>query len=305
MERTVVNVKSPLRVTYTFYPAADPRSERLIVVHHGICHTRDQFEKLIEQLVELGFHVAMIEQQSEAAGPFRNAIGLGRYRRGMAAAVTAILNDEVNNEGDQLRLVGYVLHSMGALIGEEMQQRFRDLRRPTVLMAPIPAQGVLPTSLRIFWYDPPAYLKAVFTLSVHSLVDSNDEVQQWFFDDDTPNPTLIKTAKELKHAPFWSYCQLVLRPLVRPWIKNHGTPKLLLYSETDRIFKPWEYVVTRWLKRILFQDQPDEESIPGGHDFFIEHAEDTADLIAAFFKEHGQEEGHSELGRISPRVPGE
>jgi pimeloyl-ACP methyl ester carboxylesterase len=283
MERTVVRVNSPIRVTYTFYPASDKSSESVIVVHHGICHTREQFDKLIGQLCRLGFHVAMIEQQSEGAGLFRNCIGLSRYRMGMAAAVRQMLDDERNGEGKKLRLVGYALHSMGALIGEEMQEMHPDLSRPTVLMAPIPIRGALPISIRIFKKYPFRYAKALATLSVHSLVDSEDEVRQWFFDDGAPPDIIEKTARELKHAPFWSYCQLTLRSLMRPRIEANEQPKLMLYSGTDEIFHWSEYENTRYAEF-------NPTKIAGGHDFFIQSAQDAADSIAAFFKEHTLDE---------------
>src|SRR5690606_34487136 len=105
-----------LSVTYSFHEAPHSVSDRAIVLHHGICHTRETFLPLIAQLNALGIHVAMIDQQSENSGFFRNFIGAKSYREGMAAAVRTIENDH-----PQIRIGSYAVHSMGALIGEEMQ----------------------------------------------------------------------------------------------------------------------------------------------------------------------------------------
>ncbi len=273
MNPVVVPTNSRLRVTYTLHEAPDPKHDRAVVLHHGICHTRDQFLPLLEQLNALGMHAAMIDQQSENAGFFRNCLGLKSYREGMAAAVRAIENEA------GMRVGGYVLHSMGALIGEEVQQRYPELRRPTVLMAPIPVNGALPITLRILKRRPLAYLKAVLTLDIHSLLDTPEEVRELFFDEHTPQTIIDAATPQLKHAPFWSYCQLVLRRLVRPRIQNDGLPKLLLFSETDEIFHPGEYAKTRERFPQLL-----EQTIPGGHDFFIEHAPAAARHIAEFHK---------------------
>jgi pimeloyl-ACP methyl ester carboxylesterase len=248
-------------------------SDTVMVLHHGICHTREQFLPLIEELNRLGLHAAMIDQQSENAGCRRNCIGANAYCEGMAAAVRRIEKDTRKPVG------GYVLHSMGALIGEEMQQKYPRLRRPTVLMAPIPVRGALPITLRILRRHPSSYLKAVLTLDIHSLAGTPERVRELFFDQRTPEEIVLRTAAQLKHAPFWIYCQLVLRWLVRPRIQNDRLAKMLLYSDTDEIFHPRQYARAQ-------DDYPqlEQERVRGGHDFFIEHAKDAARLIAEFYQ---------------------
>jgi len=278
MSIQTVPTNSRLNVTYSLHEAESPVSSRWVVLHHGICHTREQFRRLIEQLNQRGLHVAMVDQQSEHAGFFRNALGTRHYREGMAAALRKI-------EADTGRKIGsYAFHSMGAFIGEETQQRYAELRRPTVLMAPIPVNGALPVSLRILWRHPLAFLKAVFTLSVHSLVDTPEEVRELFFDPFTPEPIVQETTKQLKHAPFWIYLQLILRRVIRPSIRDDGLPKLLLYSDTDEIFHPREY--NQLEARFA---QLTRQHILGGHDFFIQYAEQAAESIHDFHQTHNVE----------------
>ena len=289
MNVTVVPTRLRQRVTYSFHEAADPVSDQVVALHHGICHTRDQFLPLIARLNSLGLHALMIDQQSENAGFFRNALGMQHYREGMAAALRKFAEDH-----PRLPVGSYALHSLGALIGQEMQQRYPQWRRPTVLMAPIPIHGALPISLRILRRHPLRYLKAVLTLNIHSLMRTPEMVRELFFDDLTPAPIVERTTEQLKHAPFWLYCQLVLRPLLRPRIRDDGLPKRLLFSETDEIFHPSEYRTTREQFPRL-----EEHHIRGGHDFFIEYAGEAAQQIAEFHQ-HYAVPTHAAIPALAP-----
>ena len=281
MEPIPVPTGSPLCTTFTIHEAtAAPIRDGIVVIHHGICHTRAHFADLIRELTGRGFTVAMIDQQSEKAGKYRNRIGPGGYRRGMAAAVRTI---KVHTHKD----IGcYVLHSMGAMVGEEMQnQGFnQDLRAPTVLMAPIPVHGALPVTVKLFLYDPLAYLKALWNVDIHALAETEDQVRRLFFTRDTQPDIVALAAKELKHASFWMYIRLILRPLIPwRWIRNDGKPKLLLYSTSDWLFHhKLGFLLTKW----LYRPQLQVAQIPGGHDFFIEHASETADQVRRFYEQH-------------------
>lgn len=269
---TKVHANIRLSVTYSFHEASTAKSQGVIAVHHGICHTREHYQQLIEALNQRGFDVLMIDQQSEAAGFFRNAIGLKAYVRGMQEAVKQFQGDW------DLPIVAYVLHSMGALIGETMQQQYPELRRPTVLLAPIPASGAWPVTLRIMRRDPGAYLMAVLTLNLLRLGRTATQVRKLFFDRSAAELTVEDTKGHLKHSPFWAYCRLVLRPLLGPWIHGDQPPKLLLYSNSDHIFRPKEYKAqgnTSW-----------RNQFKGGHDFFMEQATATAERIAIFIQQH-------------------
>jgi pimeloyl-ACP methyl ester carboxylesterase len=270
MKPTVVPTHSRLHVAYSIHESPRPESDRAVVLHHGICHTREHFGRLIEQLNALGIHAAMIDQQSEQAGLLRNCIGAGAYREGMAAAVREIEK--------RVPVGSYALHSMGALVGEAMQQRYADLRRPTLLLAPVPVHGALPITLRILRRRPLAYFQAVLTLDILSLAKTPEHVRELFFDPQTPESIVHEAAAQLKHAPFWIYCQMVLRWMLLSRIRDDGQPKRLLYSETDEIFHPGEYTGRyRELKQI---------PIRGGHDFFIQYADEAARLIAEFHVGH-------------------
>jgi pimeloyl-ACP methyl ester carboxylesterase len=270
MDPVTVPTNSRLRVEYRVYKAQQPRSDCAIVLHHGIYHSHLQFLELIQKLNALGFHAVMIDQQSKRAGFFRNFIGAKQYRDGMANAVKKI-------ETEVMPVGWYVLHSMGAFIGEEMQQHNPRLRRPTVFMAPIPVDGALPIAVRIFRRHPIVYLKSVLTLSTLTLAKKRLHVRELFFDSRTPEKIVKRTTPQLKHAPFWMFCQLLLRWALRPRIHNDRLKKMLIYSRSDEIFHVREYKKT--IERF---PQLKRRIIKGGHDFFIEFAARTAARIAQF-----------------------
>lgn len=262
-----------LDVSYVFQAAANPKSDRIVLLQHGICHAAEHFLGLMDQLNARGIHAAVISQQSGARGRWRNCIGIGKYVAGMKAAMEQI-------ERETKKAIGsYACHSTGALIAEELQRQYEKLRHPTVLMAPIPVCGALPVTLRIMGHQPLAYLRAVLTLDIHSLAKTSAQVRELFFDINTPRPLVNATRKHLQHASFWMYLQLVLRWLLRPSISNDHLPdrKMLLYSKSDWIFHLHEYSRTRNRYRDLKL-----RKLPGGHDFFIENAGRTADFIARF-----------------------
>lgn len=263
-----------LDVTWTIHDSPRATSEHVIALQHGICHSRAHFLPLIEQLNALGHHVAMIDQQSENAGFWRNLIGLDQYVDGMADAVQQI---------EARRPIGcYALHSMGAMVGEEMQQRNPKLRRPSLLMTPIPVDGALPNTWRLMREYPIAYLRALLTLDILSLARQRNLVRELFFDDATPDEIVEATRAKLKHAPFWAYCQLVFRPFTRSRIRPDELPPMrILYGERDGIFRVEEY--ESMLARYV---DVEVEPIPDVHDFFVVDPKGAAERIAGFYRLH-------------------
>ena len=79
-----------LDVSYVFQAAAKPKSNSIVVLHHGICHAAEHFLGLMDQLNARGIHAAVISQQSGARGRWRNFIGIDKYVAGMKAAVEQI-----------------------------------------------------------------------------------------------------------------------------------------------------------------------------------------------------------------------
>ncbi|PQO40054.1 hypothetical protein [Blastopirellula marina] len=281
MEPVPVETSSKLRVSYSLHLAAEPISPYVVVLHHGILHTRATFLDLILALNQLGIHAVMIEQQSQDAGFWRNCIGLGAYVDGMKDAILAI-KTALAARDEPLQIGIYAVHSMGGEIWEETQQKYPELCRPTVLMAPIPLSGAWRCSLRIFLAHPLGFLKACVTQSVHSLAKTPEQVRELFFDKTADEEVVRRTAGQLTHSPFWAYLQLTFRCCLRPRITPHDNTKvLLLHSDTDFLFHPFEYEAARQ----RYGDRLEEQKMEGAHDFFIGNAAPAAAAICKFFVE--------------------
>lgn len=271
--RVLVFEQGGLHVYYTLCPADDPANKPWLAIHHGICHTRRHFPHLIKYLNQLGFNVAMIEQRIKGSCFARNIVTMKRHRQAMARAVEAV------QAAISTDIKGYVCHSMGSQFCEEMQQENPTLRRPTVFMAPIPVDGAFPISLRIFLRHPIEYVWAIMRFSVLALVKAPPRTKEWFFDSQAPENIYRRASKALRHASFLAYFQLILRPIIGPQIADDGNPKLMLMCETDEIFHLRELDATkRRYPRMLV-----ERFAVGGHDFFIQFAQQTADSVRAFF----------------------
>lgn len=295
-----------LAVRYSFHPAETAGENRKVVaMHHGILHCQAHFLKLIAALNAVGVHVLMIDQQSEKSR-WKNCIGLGSYARGMAAAI-----GQFEQEHPGYQVTTYVCHSMGAAIGEQMQERYPALCRPTVLLAPIPVQGAVGIFVRLLLTRPWALLRAIATLSVLSLVRGTEEVRQIFFDEKTGTSTVEGCRRNLKHSPFGAYLQLTLRYVLRlPFPQKHnGQPNLLLTSPTDYIFRKNdqvnEYRETEFFYRrgyLRTDGTPwlEVAEIPGGHDFFIGQGERVAQQIAQFLQ---QQDYFPPIEIPSPEIP--
>lgn len=285
-----VEAGTGLAVTCSFHRAEKAGANRRVVaMHHGILHSWAHFLALIKQLNERGVHVLMIDQQSEDSR-WRNCIGLGSYVEGMAAAIRSF-----QEAYPEYEVTSYVFHSMGAAIGEQMQERYPDLRRPTVLMAPIPVQGATGVFVRLLLRRPFGMTRAILTLSVLSLVRRSEEVRRVFFDEHAGSSTVKGCCRHLKHSPFAAYLQLTLRYVLRFFRlqKHNEQPNLLLTSPTDYIFRSDgvvnEYRETEFFYRSGYHRADgtpwlQKAEIDGGHDFFLRHPDQVASEIVKFLE---------------------
>lgn len=278
-----VDAGTRLNVTYSFHESASPLSDQILVVHHGILHTREHFRPFIAELNALGFHVAMIDQQSEAAS-FRNWIGLGSYATGMAAACRLIEKQQGKPIG------GFIYHSMGAAIGEKMQGQSENqaFQLPTTFIAPIPIMGAWPIFIRLLFARPGDLLWAILKRSVLSLAQTDEDVCQLFFDEKAPPEIIQECLKNLKHSPFFAYLQLTFRFASIFPIRHNGQKNMLVTSDSDYIFHSSEY--PRTMKRYRAGEKHPAggkwlttAKMPGGHDLFMAHPHETAELIATFY----------------------
>lgn len=278
-----VDAGTRLSVTYSFHPSMDPSlSDKIVVVHHGILHTREHFLDFIKALNAEGLHVAMIDQQSQYA-PYRERIGLGCYATGMAAACRQIEEEQGKSIG------GFVYHSMGAAIGEKMQARREneELRSPTVFMTPIPVLGSWPIFLRFLVSRPLDLFQAISKKSVLSLADREADVKKLFLDGEATEGVVKECRNHLMHSPFYAFLQLTFRFLGFFLFRHNQQRNMLVTSDTDHIFASWEYCLTRWRYRLRKKRDDGREwlnvkKMRGGHDIFLAHPKETAVLVASF-----------------------
>jgi pimeloyl-ACP methyl ester carboxylesterase len=275
MNSIPVSTDTWLNASYTMHEAKNPAHQKSVVFQHGYAHGSEQFEDVVRYLnKDHQINAATIDLQSDHAGWLRrNLTTINQYVRAHAATVMRM-------EIARANIGSYVNHSMGNVIGELMQEKYPELRRPTVMIAPVPVQGAIGVTLRTIRKHPVQYAKALAALDTSVLMKEPEQVRELFFDAKADEGIVQDTTKQLHPAPFAAYAQLGMR-----WTNkrlNAGSPRKIIINETDAVFMPYEYKETQE----LYADMQKATIFPeGGHDFFIEHAKEVAGSIAAFHME--------------------
>lgn len=264
-----MNVPSstPLAVSYRLHVAPSSNGT-LVSLMHGLSHTRAHFARLIGELNDRGIDCAAVDIQSGDSF-FRNWTALASYAEAAAEALYQIERDTRK----KIAVTG--AHSMGGRELEMLQRKHPELRRPSALLAPIPPKGALPGTGRALVRKPAGVAVMAMTANVLTVQSTPEDVRMLFFNDDTPDEIVVEAMRGLRHTSFRAYLELGL-PLKDLPPPQH--PTLLLTSDTDFLFHDSEYDGTRE----HYGDLLTQNIIPGGHDFFIEHAARTAEEIATF-----------------------
>jgi pimeloyl-ACP methyl ester carboxylesterase len=268
MSFTSLETNTSLCVTCDLREVSDADEKAVFV--HGVCHSPRCFDNLADELNARNISCALISLQSEHAGKYRNCIGINEYAQGLNDAVTQ-LRRSLHWVPDFL-----VGHSMGGRLIQKVQNKDPHFRLPTVLMAPIPLQGISPMLMRYLWNHPQILLK---TLSgdLRDAMKDPEDIRTLFGDADTPREVLEMIANQIRHTSYRAYLELLWPQRIR----KTGKSTLLLESDTDGLFPEGSY--DNMEKHYpLFE----RKCFSGGHDFFVEHADVTADAIIDHRQRH-------------------
>lgn len=271
-QRIPVKTDTRLDVSYVFDPADRPQSDSLTVMTHGLSHGSVQFGGVASTLKREGVHVARLDFKSNGD----NRIGMAEYVRAQHQALAYVQNHT------RLRIGSLGAHSMGGKMTKKVKLAHPEWRLPTVYMAPIPEKGAGMAVLRGMKADWKSHVRALVHLNVLELMKTNDQVRKLFFDKDTPTePVDIvdETRRQMRHTSYRAFVNLLGMSFNHPLRTKIKEPTLLLYSDTDFLFPPESYDDLGYTHPNL-----KKEHIPGGHDFFIEHAEWTGMAYADFHK---------------------
>ncbi len=272
--KTIVPVETDTRLSasYMVHPSEQEGEKLFGAFVHGMSHTRNHALDLIDEVTPHGIDAVTTDIQSEKAW-FKNAISIKSYVRALSKTLHTI-------EEETRRRIDFVCgHSMGGRMLQMAMDADPTLRRPTVLMAPVPLTSAWPATQRAIGRDWKKMATMALKRDVLHAMKTPDDVRTLFFDGETPDEIVLATMSELRHTSFRAYLSLG-NPSS---LSTTDQKTLLLRSDTDELFWDEKYET----ERALYGDNLTEIALPrGGHDFFIEFAKDTAKHIADFAHEN-------------------
>ncbi|MGD0142979.1 MAG: alpha/beta fold hydrolase [Rhizomicrobium sp.] len=180
--------------------------------------------------------------------------------------------DDVASVAQRFRTPPVVIgHSMGGFV---VQKYLEDHPAPAgVLLASVPAQGVLRTALRLGARHPLIFAKSNLTFSLYPLVATPELAREAFFSPELDDASLRSYWSKLQDESFRGFLDMLALDLPRP--ARVRTPLLVLGGAKDSIFYPWQIDATARAYNTH------AEHLPGlAHDMMLEPRwRDAADRI--------------------------
>lgn len=244
----------------------------------GFGHREQHFDSLSQHLARRNISTVRFDFQSAHRNVLsRNTIDLDSYLEGIDLMVW----DAQEKTGR--RIAGLIGHSQGGLLMQEWLQNQSNEDLVSILLAPVPLKGAKDAVLKIAMHHPVTYAKILTTFFRKGGLQylSDKEIRQLFFDKHTPADIVSDTKNDLTHTPLPVFLQDILRPYLRPEIQETKRSTLLISSPTDALFPPGSYGDLQKIYPAM-----EKAAIGGGHDFFIQNADEVATLIGQFLKKH-------------------
>ena len=126
-----------------------------------------------------------------------------------------------------------VAHSMGAMVVAKYLEQ--DDLPGVVMLAPVPAHGLLPLTMKLLWRHPLRLAAANLRWSLKPMVNSPEIVRELLFPDDTPDEFAAAWAQKLTDEAYLGFLDMILFDLpTRAAIRDRQI--LVLAADNDRLF---------------------------------------------------------------------
>ncbi|MFZ0546294.1 MAG: alpha/beta fold hydrolase [Candidatus Promineifilaceae bacterium] len=172
-----------------------------------------------------------------------------------------------------------IAHSMGGYVAQKYLEKYK--APAAVLLAPVPDNGVLRTTLNIARHHPLDFLRVNLKLSLYPLVRTEALTKSFFFSADMPQEQVRRYYEKMQDESYLGFLDMLLLNLPRPK-KVPKTPMLILGAANDAIFTPGE------IARTARAYGADSEVFPDmAHDMMLEPGWQTvADRMTAWLEKH-------------------
>ncbi len=217
-------------ITHT--PTSDPRPTPILFVHgawHGAWCWEDYF---LPYFAQCGYVSYALSWRGHGKSEGREKLWRTR-----ASGYVADIAQVVEQIGKPSVLVG---HSMGGYI---VQKYLESRDAPAaVLLASLPAAGMIRLVLKWMRHQPLDLLKTTVTWNAYPLVGSLDRAHQAFFSPDMSGPQVERYFQYIQGESFWAGQDATWLNLPRP--RKVKTPMLVLGGTSDTIFSRSEVEAT-------------------------------------------------------------
>lgn len=184
-------------------------------------------------------------------------------------------------------------HSVGGFLAQKYLEQ--NPAPGAVLMASVPAGGVVGATARLAARHPVAFAKANARLRLRPLVSTSALVRDLFFTADTPRAVVDSCQAQLQDDSYLAFLDLLLF-LAKATPRRVQAPVLVLGAEHDGLFTVGEQ------RRTARAYRTEAEVFPGmGHDMMLDQGwEEVADRIDAWLRRllrlpNGPREGSASL----------
>lgn len=204
-------------------PASTPRNTPLLFIH-GMCHAAWCWQEYFLPYFAGHGYVAYAlslqgHGQSESKKPLRS-VSIADYVSDISRAVNKIDRPPV--------LIG---HSLGGLV---VQKYVETHQVPAaVLMASVPPQGLLASTVRFALRRPGASLRMFFTMSLYPMVENPKHCRNLLFSDSMPEKQVKKYQARMQDESFRAYWDGLVLNLPRPG--RVRTPIFVLGAADDNV----------------------------------------------------------------------
>lgn len=169
-------------------------------------------------------------------------------------------------------------HSMGGYLVQKYLEQNQQIPAG-VLLAAVPPQGVLRTTLRIATHYPLDFLKVNLSLNLRPLIARPELAKAHFFSPDYPDHKVKAYWEKMNGESYLTFLDMLLLRLPRPG--RVRTPLLVLGGSRDTVFHPYEIEATGRAYHTQAHLIPHT-----AHDMMLEATwQQTADLILAWLRE--------------------
>jgi pimeloyl-ACP methyl ester carboxylesterase len=158
-----------------------------------------------------------------------------------------------------------VAHSMGGAVAQHLLMR--RTARAAVLVASVPPNGVIGSTLRLAAHHPLEFLKINLTLSLYPAVSSPALVREMFYSPTTPESIVLEGFQNVQDESFTAFLGMIA---FRSKLEAGRVPMLVLGGESDGIFTPSEVRATAERYAAALKLYPDT-----GHNLMLEPNHDA------------------------------